>query len=95
HNPDLSWAIFTKNYDRLIAPMMPEGTMMMTQMTPDVFWNSVPLDQMETWIKAHAPAELTPLISRGMEGARTKLAEKTRLTQETDTFLHSHSSASK
>ena len=95
HNPDLSWAIFTKNYDRLIAPMMPEGTMMMTQMTPDIFWNSVPLDQMEAWIKAHAPVELAPFIVRGMESARTKLAEKTLLTKETDFFLHSHSSASK
>ena len=95
HNPDLSWAIFTKNYDRLIAPMMPEGTMMMTQMTPDVFWNSVPLDQMEAWIKSHAPAELAPFIVRGMEGARTKLAEKTLLMQETDSFLRSHLSASK
>lgn len=87
NNPALSWSLYTQNYEKLIAPMMPEGTMMMTQFTPDIFWNSIPLDQIETWMKAHAPAELTPFIVRGMEGAHTKLAEKELLTKATDAFL--------
>ncbi|PRC94959.1 M1 family metallopeptidase [Solimicrobium silvestre] len=95
HNPDLSWSIFTKNYERLIAPYLPEGTTMMASMTPDVFWNSIPLDQVETWIKANAPEEVAPLIARGMEAAHTKLAQKTLLNQATDAFLQSKAVASK
>ena len=95
HNPSMSWDIYTKNYERLIAPMMPEGTMMMTQITPDIFWSSVPLDQIETWMKSKSPAELAPFIARGMEGAHTKLAEKTLLTKATDAYLKNMSVASK
>jgi len=94
HNPSLSWDIYTKNYERLIAPMMPEGTMMMTQITPDIFWSSVPLDQIESWMKSKSPAELAPFIARGMEGAHNKLAEKTLLTQATDAYLKTKSVAS-
>jgi aminopeptidase N len=95
HNPAMSWEIYTKNYDRLIAPMMPEGTTMMTQITPDIFWNSVPLDQIESWMKSKVPAELAPFIARGMEGAHTKLAEKTLLTNATDAYLKNTSIANK
>jgi hypothetical protein len=95
HNPALSWDIYTKNYDRLIAPMMPEGTMMMTQITPDIFWSSVPLDQIETFMKTHAQEELAPFIARGMEGATTRLAEKTLLTKATDNYLKDQSVAGK
>ncbi|MET3105379.1 aminopeptidase N [Oxalobacteraceae bacterium GrIS 1.18] len=87
NNPALSWDVYTKNYERLIAPMLPEGTMMMTQMTPDIFWSSIPLDQIESWMKSKAPAELAPFIARGMEGAHTRLAEKTLLTEATDAYL--------
>jgi len=69
--------------------------MMMTQITPDIFWSSVPLDQIETWMKSKSPAELAPFIARGMEGAHTKLAEKTLLTKATDAYLKNMSVASK
>ena len=95
HNPSMSWDIYTKNYERLIAPMMPEGTMMMTQITPDIFWSSVPLAQIEAWMKLKSPAELAPFIARGMEGANNKLAEKTLLTQATDAYLKNRAVAMK
>jgi aminopeptidase N len=95
HNPSLSWDLYTKNYDRLIAPMMPEGTMMMTQITPDVFWNSIAPDQIETFMHAHAPQDLNPFIARGMEVAHNRLSEKTVLTTATDAYLHGKSVAAK
>ena len=67
---------------------------MMTQITPGIFWNSIPLDQIESWVKSKSPAEVAPFIARGMESARTKLAEKTLLTQATDAYLKGKSVAS-
>jgi hypothetical protein len=49
------------------------------QYVPQYFWNSLPLDQLEDWIKAHSPAEMSSNIAKGMEGARFKVAEKHRL----------------
>lgn len=95
HNPSLSWDIFTKNYDRLIAPMMPEGTMMMTQMVPDIFWNSIALDQVESFVRGHAPTDLNPFIARGLEVAHTRLTEKTTLTEATDAYLRTRPVAAK
>ena len=86
-NPTLSWSTFTNNVDVLMAPLQPEGTSMLPQFIPEIFWNSVPLDQIESWLKAHTPAELAPFVARGMEAAQINLAEKNVLTTATDAYL--------
>jgi hypothetical protein len=43
---------------------------------PQWFWSGVPLGDLEAWVRAQVPAEMTPNIERGMQTARFKLAEK-------------------
>ena len=88
-HPQLSWATFAENVDVLTAPLTTYAPLTIAQYLPENFWNSVPLDQLEAWIKAHVPAEMSASIARGMETARFKLNEKTRLVQAGDLYIAS------
>jgi aminopeptidase N len=90
-NPQLAWATFTQNLDALMVPQGRYGPLITAQYSPEIFWNSAPLDQVETWVRAHVPAEMADNIARGMETARFKFAEKTTLTQAADDYLRSNS----
>ncbi|HXA47100.1 MAG TPA: M1 family metallopeptidase [Burkholderiaceae bacterium] len=92
-HPELSWTTFTKNADRLLAPMQPNGPFMVAQYGPEVYWNAVPLDQLETWIKTYVPAEMATTIAHGMEAAHFKLAEKTMLVNAADAFINEKATA--
>jgi aminopeptidase N len=70
--------------------MVPQGRyapLIIAQFSPDVFWNSAPLEQIEAWVKAHVPAEMADNIARGMESARFKIAEKSALVHAADGFV--------
>jgi aminopeptidase N len=86
-HPALAWSTFTANAERLLAPQQPFGPMILSQYSPEIFWEAVPLDQLEAWIKGQVPADMAPNLARGMETARYKLAQKTMLSQSADAFL--------
>jgi aminopeptidase N len=88
-HPALSWQTFQQNVDTLMAPFQPNGPFMLAQYSPEIFWDSVPLDQLEPWVKQHVPAEVLPNLARGMETARFKLAEKTMLVKAADAYIGS------
>jgi aminopeptidase N len=88
-HPQLAWAVFTENVDALTAPYSPLAPFIIAQYCPVAFWDSVPPDQLESWIKAHVPAEMSPNVARGMETARIKLDQKSALIQAADRFLAS------
>jgi hypothetical protein len=52
-----------------------------------MFWRSVPLDQLESWVKSRLPEEMTADLARGMETARFKLAERTLLNLAADQYV--------
>ena len=83
----LAWNTFVQHLDALLAPHQPYGPMYIAQYGPGMFWNAVPLDQLESWVKAHVPAEMTADVARGMETARFKVAEKSALIKAADHFL--------
>jgi aminopeptidase N len=88
YHPKLSWTTLQKNVDTLIAPFGPmEGPQILAQYIPEGFWNAVPLDELETWVKAHIPAEMAPNLARGMESARFDLTQKTALDTATDAYV--------
>jgi aminopeptidase N len=87
--PQLSWTTFADNSEMLMAPFTSIAPLFMAQYLPEAFWNSVALDQLEAWLKAHVPAEMSSSIARGMETAHFKLNEKTRLVQAGDRFIAS------
>jgi aminopeptidase N len=86
-NPQLSWDTFTGHFEVLVAPYANLAPFMVAQYLPEYYWNTVPLDRLESWIKAHVPAEMSPNIARGMETARFKLSEKAALVQAADRFI--------
>jgi len=92
-NPALSWKVFTDNADMLMAPQAGFAPLLIAQGCPEIFWNSLPLDQLEGWVSAHVPAEMADFVTRGMETARFKLADKAALVAAADRYLKSQSSA--
>jgi aminopeptidase N len=85
-HPQLAWDAFAAHGEQLVAPLQPFGPIYMAQYAPEIFWNSVPVDQLESWVKAHAPAEMNLEIARGMEAARFRLDLKARLNKAVSEF---------
>jgi hypothetical protein len=83
----LSWDALTANRERLMQPFPSNSTLILGQMVPEVYWDSLPLAQLEAWVRANVPAEAAETIERGMETARFKLAEKHALIPAADAFI--------
>jgi aminopeptidase N len=83
----LAWSAYVEHLDALLAPHQPSGPLFIAQYSPEMFWPSVPLDELERWVKGHLPQEMAPDLARGMETARFKLAEKALLTQAADQYV--------
>ena len=83
-HPQLSWATFTKNVDRLTAPNEESRPNVFAKTTPDVYWNSVPLDDMASWIASHVKPGMMQNVNSNMDNARFKLKEKTMLVEAAD-----------
>jgi aminopeptidase N len=85
----LSWSTFTAHVDDLMTPFPSEAPLIIAQYIPSAYWDSAPLDQLETWVRSHVPAQMSPNIERGMETARFKFSEKAALIPAVDAYLHS------
>jgi hypothetical protein len=59
----------------------------MSQMIPQFLWDSLPPDQLEAWIKARVPAQMSDNVAKGMDGVRFRLAEKQSLVAAADAYL--------
>src|SRR4029077_16994364 len=86
-HPRLAWSVFSNKATELLASFGNLVPLVEAQFVPQFFWNSVPLDEMEAWIKARVPAEMGPQIQKGMEGARFQYAQKQRLVPAADAYL--------
>jgi hypothetical protein len=86
-NPKLAWATFTANLDMLMLPQGRYAAFITAQLMPETLWDAAPPDEIETWIRAHVPAEMADNVARSMEIVRFKLAQKTSLAQAADSFL--------
>ena len=85
-HPELSWKVFSENSDRLLKPVSMLAPLIISQYAPEQYWNALPADQLETWAKAHVPAEMADNVARGMEAARFKVAEKAALVPAADAY---------
>jgi aminopeptidase N len=86
-NPQLAWTTFRQNVDPVMAPHGQYRALILAQYVPQIFWNSAPPEDLETWIKTQVPADMAPVIARGMEEARFLVAEKALLIQAADDYL--------
>ena len=86
-HPKLAWDSFSGDQERLLAPMGEMAPLMLAQKTPEFFWNSLPLDQLEAWLKAHLPAGMEANLETGMQAGRFKVSEKAALVPAADAYL--------
>ncbi|MBB5370464.1 MULTISPECIES: M1 family metallopeptidase [unclassified Janthinobacterium] len=80
-NPQLSWKTFTENIEVLTAPNPGDRPNVLAKRAPAIYWNSVPPEQMSSWLKAHLDDGMTQMLADNMAHARFKLDEKNRLLQ--------------
>ena len=86
-HPLLAWTTFTNNVDALIAPFPGFANLILSQSCPKALWDAAPPEELEAWIRAHVPAEMSDNVARGMETARFKLEEKKALAQAADDYF--------
>ena len=86
-HPKLAWAAFSGHVTTLLSPFGDLAPLVEAQYVPQLFWNSLPLDRMEAWLKKRVPASMGPQIEKGMEGARFQIAQKAQLAPEADAYL--------
>jgi aminopeptidase N len=84
----LSWQVFRDNSERLLKPFAFDGPLIVAQYLPEAYWSGIATAEIETWVRAHVPAEMGPSIDRGMERVRFRVAEKDRLVRAADAFDH-------
>jgi aminopeptidase N len=85
----LSWTTFTNHVDSLMSPFPSSASLRIAQYVPSFYWDSVPLDQLEAWVRAHVPTEMSANVERGMETARFRLSEKEALVPAVDAYVSS------
>ena len=87
HHGLLSWNAFAQNSEKVLASLGAEANMTSSQAVPRLYGTDVPLPQLESWLRSKLPAELSPLIERGMASARFNLAEQAALVSAADAYL--------
>jgi aminopeptidase N len=86
-HPRQSWDVFRENAPKTMQAFGGMANELMAQNVPATYGEAVPLAELETWLRASIPADLAPVIGRGIEAARLKLAQDTALVQAADAYL--------
>jgi len=83
----LGWHTFTNNSDVFLKPQTTFAPLITAQYLPQSFWSGVALSEVETWVRANVPAEMSDVVDRGMESARFRLARKAVLVRQADSYV--------
>ena len=86
-HPELGWNTFSGHAEMLMSPFGNMAPLFLAEFVPQFFWNSLPPDKMEAWIRAHVPAEMSNYIEKGMESARFQYSQKQALVPAADAYL--------
>ncbi|HTV49961.1 MAG TPA: M1 family aminopeptidase [Steroidobacteraceae bacterium] len=87
-HPALAWRLFTAHAHELLVAQGTFEPLIEAQFVPLIFWNAAPLAQIEAWVRSKVPAEMAPVLARGMASARLERAEKQLLAQQAARFAH-------
>lgn len=86
-HPALAWRAFAANADLLLASYPKYAALMTAQDLPEVFWDAVEPAQLEAWVRARLPAEMSVNIARGMEAVAVRRAERQALVPAVDAWV--------
>jgi aminopeptidase N len=89
-HPKLAWDTLASQHQKLLAPLGGAAPLVLAQYIPLIFWNSLSLDQLESWLRANVPATMSASIDRGMQGAKFKVSEKEMLVPAADSYVAAH-----
>ena len=89
-HPRLSWDTFIAHQDQIMKSMSSfDRALLLAQQTPAVYWDTLPLDQLEAWVRANIPEGASDNLARGMETAHHLAAQKLALVKAADAYLAS------
>ena len=95
-HPRLSWDTYIANQDQLMKSISSEDRpLRIAQQTPAVYWDALPLDQLEAWVRANIPKGASDNLARGMETAHHLAAQKPSLVKAADAYLASAAHAAR
>ena len=87
-HPRLSWDTFIAHQDQLMKSMSSfDRALSLAQETPAAYWDALPLDQLEAWVRANIPTGTSDNLARGMETAHYLAAQKPALVKAADAYL--------
>ena len=86
-HPQVAWGAFSARASALLAPWGTYEPYMLARQVPEMFWDALPLAQLESWIRSQLPAEMSPELARGMEAARFEQSEHEALRAEAEHFI--------
>ena len=87
-HPRLSWDTYIANQDQLMRSISStERPLVVAQQTPAAYWDALPLDQLEAWVRANIPKGASDNLARGMETAHHLAAQKPALVKAADAYL--------
>jgi aminopeptidase N len=89
-HPRLSWDTYIAHQDQLMKSVPSEGrSLVIAEQTPAAYWDALPLDQLEAWVRANIPKGASDNLARGMETAHYLAAQKPALVKAADAYLAS------
>jgi aminopeptidase N len=89
-HPRLSWDTYIANQDQLMKSISSaDRPLLVAQQTPAAYWDALPLDQLEAWVRANIPKGASDNLARGMETAHHLAAQKPALVKAADAYLAS------
>ena len=89
-HPKLSWDTFIAHQDQLLKSVATEvRPLVIAEQTPSAYWDALPLDQLEAWVRANIPKGAAENLARGMETAHYSVAQKPALVKAADAYLAS------
>jgi aminopeptidase N len=89
-HPRLSWDTYIANQDQLMKSLSStDRPLRVAQQTPVVYWDALPLDQLEAWVRANIPEGVSDNLARGMETAHHMADQKLALVKAADMYLAS------
>jgi aminopeptidase N len=89
-HPRLSWDTYIAHQDQLMKSVSSEvRPLVIAEQPPAVYWDALPLDQLEAWVRANIPKGASDNLARGMETAHYLAAQKLALVKAADAYLAS------
>jgi len=87
-HPRLSWDTYIAHQDQIMRSISSfDRALGLAQQAPVTYWDALPLDQLESWVRANIPKGTSDNLARGMETAHYLAAQKPALVNAADAYL--------